>query len=99
LNLLSNAIKYSNAAIDLNTVVGNNKLILSISDKGIGIPEEEQQNLFVRFFRAKNAENIQGTGLGLSIVQRYLELLNGTIEFSSKLDQGSTFIVKLPQND
>ena len=99
LNLLSNAIKYSNAAIDLNTVVEDNELILSISDKGIGIPEEEQQNLFVRFFRAKNAENIQGTGLGLSIVQRYLELLNGTIEFSSKLDQGSTFIVKLPQND
>lgn len=99
LNLLSNAIKYSNAAIDLNTVVEDNELILSISDKGIGIPEEEQQNLFIRFFRAKNAENIQGTGLGLSIVQRYLELLDGTIEFSSKLDQGSTFIVKLPQND
>lgn len=99
LNLLSNAIKYSNAAIELNTVVENNELILSISDKGIGIPEEEQQNLFERFFRAKNAENIQGTGLGLSIVQRYLELLDGTIEFSSKLDQGSTFIVKLPQND
>ncbi len=99
LNLLSNAIKYSNTAIDLNTVVGNDKLILSIKDRGIGIPEEEQHNLFERFFRAKNAENIQGTGLGLSIVIRYLELLGGTIEFTSKLNQGSTFIIKLPQND
>ncbi len=97
LNLLSNAIKFSDTIIDLDTVLENDKLILTVRDRGIGIPEEEQQHIFVRFFRAKNAKNIQGTGLGLSIVQRYLELLEGNIQFSSQLDQGSSFTAMIPQ--
>ena len=54
--------------------------------------------LFKRFFRAKNVKDFQGTGLGLSIVERYLDLLNGTIQFQSILGKGSTFTITLPQD-
>ena len=64
--------------------------------QGIGIPKTEQKNLFSRFFRAKNATNIKGTGLGLNIVKSYLDLLNGNINFESRENVGSKFIVKIP---
>lgn len=95
-NLLSNAVKYSDSNIELYTSVKNSKLIIGIKDYGIGIPKEDQLHLFKRFFRAKNAEHFQGTGLGLSIVERYLDLLDGTIEFTSTLGKGSTFTIILP---
>ena len=98
LNLISNAIKYSdvNQLITCEIRQDGQELYIRITDQGIGIPEEEQQHLFTRFFRAHNVENIQGTGLGLNIVKRYVDLMHGTIQFESKLGQGSTFIVNLP---
>jgi signal transduction histidine kinase len=69
---------------------------LSIEDKGIGISEEDQQHLFERFFRAKNAINIQGTGLGLHIISKYLELMGGYIEIKSALNKGSVFTIYIP---
>ncbi len=95
-NLLSNAIKYSSAPIDCSVSLEKEWLSIKIVDYGIGIPEEDQQHLFTRFFRAQNAENIQGTGLGLNIVTKYLDLLAGNISFRSELGKGSTFIVKTP---
>ena len=70
-----------------------------MKDKGIGIPEEEQKNLFKRFFRAENVKDLQGTGLGLSIVKRYVELLSGNIKFVSALHKGSTFTIQLPEDE
>jgi signal transduction histidine kinase len=67
-------------------------------DRGIGISKSEQKYLFTRFFRGKNTSNIPGTGLGLSIVKRYMELLGGSIRFSSKPNIGTTFIVLIPLN-
>ncbi len=98
LNLLTNAIKYSREgdAIELRLIVSEDKVIISVKDHGIGIPPDEQKNLFGKFFRAKNAENIQGTGLGLNIVRRYLDLLNGKIEFESQPGKGSTFTITYP---
>ncbi|HMQ48117.1 MAG TPA: PAS domain S-box protein [Saprospiraceae bacterium] len=98
LNLLSNAIKYSeaNQLILWEFNVDAKQIEIVIADKGIGIPETEQQHLFTRFFRAHNVENIQGTGLGLNIVKRYVDMLNGTIRFESRLGEGSTFWVNLP---
>jgi signal transduction histidine kinase len=55
--------------------------------------------LFERFFRAKNAANIQGTGLGLHIVSKYLELMHGTIDLESKLDEGTCFTIRIPRNE
>lgn len=98
LNLLSNACKYSeeNAAIDLVITSADKAVVIMVSDHGIGIPEEEQKNLFGKFYRARNAVNIQGTGLGLNIVKRYLDLIHGTISFTSVKNQGTTFTVCLP---
>lgn len=98
-NLLSNAIKFSpeNSPIKLLCHTSPNELLLSIKDSGIGISEEDQAHLFERFFRAKNAVNIQGTGLGLNIVLRYIELMNGSIEFKSELEKGSVFTIHIPQ--
>ena len=96
LNLISNATKYSQTDIQIRTHVNKDILHLEIEDKGIGIPENEQEYLFTKFFRAKNVTNIQGTGLGLSIVKHYVDLLEGTITFTSKLGEGSTFNLLLP---
>ena len=99
-NLLSNASKYSdlNKNIYLSCSQGENKIIFTIKDEGIGIPKEDQKHLFDRFFRASNAGNIQGTGLGLNIVRRYVELLDGEITFTSEYSMGSTFVVGIPAN-
>lgn len=100
-NLLSNAIKYSGEGkrIDLRAKVTQEELVFSVTDRGIGIPYDDQENMFGRFFRAKNATNIQGTGLGLNIVSKYLNLLNGTITFESVPDEGTTFFISIPNKD
>jgi len=99
LNLLSNAIKYSEEGkkIYLKVDVNKEEIKADIIDQGIGIPELEQEKLFERFFRAKNALNIQGTGLGLNIVKSYVELLGGSIRFVSEENIGSTFSIKIPK--
>ncbi|HXU28250.1 MAG TPA: PAS domain-containing sensor histidine kinase [Bacteroidia bacterium] len=98
LNLVSNAIKFSpeNKNIEVNTNVSDMEISIKVKDQGMGIPKEEQDHLFERFFRAKNVTNIQGTGLGLNIVGKYLETMNGKINFVSELEKGTTFIVTIP---
>lgn len=97
-NLLSNAIKFSpeNSVIRVSVTSDEDHIIISVTDYGIGISEEDQKNLFERFFRGRNAANIQGTGLGLNIVLRYLDLMNGTISFESRINEGTKFEIKLP---
>lgn len=98
INLVSNALKFSpdGGTVKLRFEQTTDALVISVSDSGIGISEEDQQHLFERFFRARNASNIQGTGLGLHIVSKYLELLNGKMFLQSELDKGTTFTVTLP---
>ena len=72
----------------------NSEIRFTIKDEGIGIPEEDQPNLYQTFFRANNATHIQGTGLGLHIVKRYLDLMGGTIQFSSILNKGTSFVLR-----
>jgi signal transduction histidine kinase len=101
INLFSNAIKFSpeNAIIEIDCEIADEYLQVSVKDRGIGISEEDQQHLFGRFFRAKNAVNIQGTGLGLHIISKYLELMNGNIDIKSKLNEGSVFAFTIPQKN
>ena len=101
LNLISNAVKFSqeNSAIDISAYLNEDELIVSVKDQGIGISDEDKYHLFTRFFRGKNAGNIQGTGLGLHIITKYLELMNGTIELESKLNAGSCFTIHIPRYD
>ena len=98
LNLFSNAIKYTpeNKKIEVIVRRMDNNIVIGVKDEGIGIPKYEQKHLFERFFRAKNASNIQGTGLGLNIVQQYVHLLGGKIGFESEENVGSTFEVTIP---
>lgn len=101
INLVSNSSKFSseNKSIDITTINIDSELKLIVQDHGIGIPVDEQKSLFERFFRAKNALNIQGTGLGLSIVAKYVEVLKGTIGFESELNKGTSFYINLPLQD
>ena len=98
LNVISNASKYSaeEKKILVELEAQRNYMVISVTDQGIGIPEAEQQRLFERFFRAKNASNIQGTGLGLFIVKKYAQLLDGKVEFKSREGLGTTLRIKLP---
>jgi signal transduction histidine kinase len=98
INVLSNAIKFSGEAMPINIDVKSegNETEIEVSDKGIGISEEDQKHLFSSFFRATNASNIQGTGLGLHIVKRYIDLMNGRVNLQSRLDEGTIVIIIFP---
>lgn len=98
LNLMSNAIKYSGEGKNIFFRAWEKADIVTfeVEDQGIGIPEEDQEHLFTRFFRAHNAINIQGTGLGLNIVKRYVEMLSGNLAFESEEGKGSIFRVNVP---
>lgn len=98
-NLVTNAVKYSPEGkhVKLKTTIAHGRLGVTVKDEGMGIPAEDQQHLFERFFRGSNATTIQGTGLGLSLVKRYVEMMGGTIRFAS--EPGNTlFTVDLPQD-
>lgn len=98
INLISNAIKYSpeGAPVVVESTVGHGEILIKVRDRGMGIPWQDQKHLFDRFFRASNAVNTtQGTGLGLYIVQRYAEMMGGTVGYESAVEEGSTFWVRL----
>lgn len=94
-NLISNAIKFSpeESSIHIDTKYESGSLVLKIKDHGMGIPPEDQPQLFGRFFRAANVTYIQGTGLGLHIIGKYVELMGGNITVESELNKGTTFII------
>ncbi|MBS1741936.1 MAG: PAS domain S-box protein [Bacteroidetes bacterium] len=100
INLLSNAIKFTaeDGIINIHSSVQNDTFVLTIKDNGLGISTEDQQHLFERFFRASNVTNIQGTGLGLHIVGKYVELMKGTIDFTSELEKGTAFTITFNHN-
>ncbi len=94
-NLVSNAIKFSaeDGTIDVSSKTTAREVIITVQDNGLGISREDQEHLFERFFRGANVTNIQGTGLGLHIVGRYIEIMDGKIEFFSELEKGTRFII------
>lgn len=99
-NLIDNSIKYSNENSKI-LIVGNilkNNLILSIEDEGIGIPKEEINSIFRRFYRVDKSRNrkIEGNGLGLAIVKNLLLNLNGKIEIDSDIGKGTKIILTIP---
>lgn len=97
-NALSNAFKYSEGCQnpELSIAFKANYYEISIRDFGIGIPENEKNQLFESFFRANNASAIQGTGLGLVIMKQFVEMHGGEIYLQSKVNEGTTVSIKLP---
>jgi signal transduction histidine kinase len=100
LNLVTNAVKFTEdgGVVRTRVEVQGDEAVLTVTDTGIGIPAEEQANLFQKFFRSSTAqkEAIQGTGLGLSIVSAIVAAHGGTIRVRSEHLEGSTFTVRLP---
>jgi signal transduction histidine kinase len=100
-NLLDNAIKYSpetrEAWVDVRTSDGG--AVVSVRDRGMGIPDAEQPEIFKKFHRGTRAksERIAGTGIGLAIVHHVVTAHGGTVSVESKPDQGSTFTIWLPR--
>ena len=104
-NLLLNGIKYTNkkssiVRVQAKVIKKKNHpyLHIEITDNGIGIPKAAQKHIFKRFFRGENALKIQtdGSGLGLYISKMIMEFMKGSISFTSKVHQGTTFTVELP---
>ncbi len=97
-NILNNALKYSPemSEIEFSINCDNNHILISISDQGIGIAEDEINSVFDPFFRCRNVGSIAGTGLGLTIAKKFVNSLNGKIFVKSHIGVGSTFIVELP---
>ncbi len=98
INLIGNGVKFSpgKSTVYLNVHDLNGSISFDIKDDGIGIAPGDMERIFEPFDRGANAGEIPGTGLGLSIVKKAIDLLGGTIEVSSKLDEGSVFSVVIP---
>jgi len=97
-NLLSNAVKFTpkGGTVTLTVDRRGDTAVVEIADTGVGIPADEVDQLFQRFFRASTAATEQGTGLGLSIVKSIAEAHGGTISVRSEEGVGTTFVVELP---
>jgi signal transduction histidine kinase len=101
INILANAIKFSPASSTIliaMKVVDEGRVEITISDQGVGIPEQDLPHIFTRFFRASNVDSgkFQGTGLGLSIVQQVIDHHNGSIAVSSEEGVGTLFTLTFP---
>ncbi len=97
-NLLSNALKYSpsDSPAVLHLAPQGDKLVLSVTDRGVGIQAEDIPHLFQRFYRAKTAQRHEGLGLGLYISRLIAEAHGGRVWVESEVNKGSTFHLALP---
>ena len=99
-NLVSNAIKFTpdGGAVKISVAAAGTSARVAVTDTGIGVPEDEQKQVFSRFFRASSATQraIPGTGLGLAICHALIEQHGGSIEFRSREGEGTEVVVTLP---
>ena len=97
-NLLSNAVKYSPGGhyVWVEGKSENGRVVITVRDQGVGIPEKELPRLFERFFRASTSTGIPGTGIGLNFVKHLVTMHQGTIDVSTTAGKGSAFSVSLP---
>ena len=99
-NLLDNAVKFSSDRSEVKVILEKkvNSFVVSIKDSGIGIPHDERDKIFEKFYRSKasRAYSATGTGLGLTLVKKVVEAHEGTIGVESEIGKGSTFAITLP---
>jgi signal transduction histidine kinase len=98
-NVLENALKFSmDQPVDISLKEENRTIILTVSDKGIGIPENERKNLFQPFFRATNAYTYKGSGIGLALAYKIIRLHGGTIDIHSAPELGTSVEIQFLSN-
>ena len=97
-NLMSNAAKYSpdGGAVRLTAKREGDEIRVTVEDNGVGIPDQDRDRLFDRYYRGSNVSGIVGTGIGLYLVKTVVDLHGGSIVLASHEGQGSTFVVTLP---
>nr|WP_067054676.1 HAMP domain-containing sensor histidine kinase [Mucilaginibacter sp. L294] len=96
-NIVLNACKYSNnRPVNVQVTAGNGRIMVKVTDKGIGIPEHEQQHIFEPFFRASNTSDFQGHGIGLPLTLNIIRLHKGTIGIRSEVQLGTEIQISLP---
>ena len=99
-NLIDNACKFSgDNTVQVNVSADFKGISIQFKDKGIGIPPEDIDNIFIPFYRGRNTHFIAGYGIGLALTQKIIELHNGQISVNSKIDQGSVFTVHFPMKN
>ena len=100
LNIISNAVKYTPDGGKIDIYIGfvHNDAYVKIKDTGIGIPKDDVEKVFERFYRVEKARSrkMGGTGLGLSIAKEIIEQNKGTIKINSDLGKGTEVIIKIP---
>jgi signal transduction histidine kinase len=101
-NLLENAVKYSlpdSRPVEVSAAQEGDKIVIRVTDDGVGIPEEDKANLFEPFFRVDRSRSKKtgGYGLGLSIAKRIVEAHGGTIAVENSVTRGASFVVTLPK--
>ena len=103
MNLIDNGVKYNRPGghvyVTMWRDAGEHQVVLTVRDTGIGIPEDVQERVFERFYRVDESRNKKsgGSGLGLSIVKHIVEQHRGTIEMTSRVNEGTTFVIRLPE--
>lgn len=93
--LVRNALNFSSEKVRIELSEAHTELVIRISDRGIGIPENEKHLIFEPFARCSNIKMISGSGIGLTIVKACVELLGGIIDFESVQNHGTTFTIKI----
>ena len=97
INVLDNACKFSsNDVVDIRLTKANSKCVLSISDKGIGVPKRDIEKIKEPFYRAKNTLSMKGSGIGLSLSSKIVELHNGTLDVISEEGKGTKIKIDIP---
>ncbi len=97
-NLLANAVRYSpdGGLIEVSAATADRWLTVTVSDRGLGIPEADRSRVFERYHRGSNVSGIVGTGVGLYLVKMVIDLHHGEISVDSREGEGSRFVVRLP---
>src|SRR5439155_22251644 len=97
-NLIENALKYSppDSPVTVTCGTANGSNLVEVQDRGIGIPHEEQERIFEKFYRGRNASelNVEGVGIGLALVKHVIESHGGSVSVESRPGEGSRFVLR-----
>lgn len=95
INILDNAYKFSAKEVIVKMNIENQHLIIKIEDQGVGIPPEEMSLIFMPFYRCENVKMLSGTGIGLSIAKKAVDCLDGELNITSKIKEGTKVKLKI----